>query len=314
MAANERHVLGSEAGGQRLDKWLAGLPSIGSREKARQALRSGKVSVDGAPMGADDAGRTLADGALVEIAWNAPGTGRRRTAGREAMARAGVTVLFEDAVMLVADKPAGLLTDAADSDQARNRDTLRKRVRAWLGGAEAWPVHRIDRDTTGVVAFAKTEAARDTLRAQWIDQGPERVYLAVLEGRVDRDSGRFADWMAWDAKNRVQRPCDPQADGAFLAEASWKVVERLRGATLVEVRLVSGRRNQIRVHAMLFGHPLVGEPLYRKQGRERTPFHRQALHARRLGLKHPDGTPVVFEAELPADLLRLLDSLRQPRP
>lgn len=311
MPADEVHEVGAEGSGARLDKFLAGLASVGSREKARQALKSGKVAVDGEPVGADDAGRTLRPGQRVVIAWARPGTGRRRTAGREAMERAGVTVLYEDPAMLVADKPAGLLTDAADQDQARHRDTLRKRVRAWLGGAEAFPVHRIDRDTTGVVAFAKTEPAREALRAQWETRSPERVYLAVVEGRVERDGGHFADWMAWDARVRVQRPCDPQADGAYLAEADWRVVERLRGATLIEVRLVTGRRNQIRLHAMLLGHPLVGEPLYRRQGRERIPFPRQALHARRLGLKHPTtGAPVVFEAPLPPDLERLLARLR----
>lgn len=309
-------MIGPEAAGERLDKVLAGLPSIGSRERARQALRSGKVSVDGAAVGADDAGLRVAPGAAVAIAWNKPGTGARRTAARDALARAGVVVLYEDDAVLAADKPPGLLTDAADADQAKHRDTLRKRVHAWVG-AEVWPAHRIDRDTSGVVMFAKTEAARAALLEQWHARTPERTYLCVVEGRFERDQGRFGDWMLWDGRARVQRPCEPDADGGWFAEATYRVVERLVGATALEVSLITGRRNQIRLHAMLAGHPLVGEPLYRREPRgrgspARVPFERQALHARRLVLAHPrTGAPLAVEAPVPPDLDGLLRRLRR---
>jgi 23S rRNA pseudouridine1911/1915/1917 synthase len=310
VAAVEELVVAPEAAGTRLDKLLAGLASIGSREKARQALKSGKVSVDGAEVGLDDAGRTLPEGARITIAWTRPGTGTRKVAAREALERANVSILHEDDAILAADKPAGLLTDAADTEQARTEDTLRKRIAAWLGGRPVWPAHRIDRDTTGVVLFAKTAAARDALKEQWIARVPERVYLAVVEGRFPRDQGKFADWMAWDAALRVQRPVDPESPGAWLAEAHFKVVERYGDrASRLEIRLVSGRRNQIRLHLMLAGHPLLGETLYRK--REPTiRFGRQALHAHRLGLRHPtDDRWVRFEAPIPADLRALLVSL-----
>lgn len=297
-----------EAGqaGVRLDRVLAARPSIGSREKARQALRSGKVSVQGVRVGPEDAGQPLAEGATVTIAWARPGTSPRRAAGREKMARVGVSVLFEDGAILAVDKPAGLLTDAASREQVRTRDTLRKRVRQYLG-REAWPVHRIDRDTTGAVLFAKTEAAREHLKAQWGRRTPVRSYLVVLEGRLQGE-GRFADWMVWDGRAKVQRP--GRGEGAVLAEADWRVVETFARASLVEVRLVSGRRNQIRLHAQLAGHPLVGETLYRE-----TPatvrFPRQALHAARLEVLHPEtDQPIVFEAPLPPDLGQLLRKLR----
>jgi 23S rRNA pseudouridine1911/1915/1917 synthase len=312
MPATETITVDAAAAGIRLDRLLAGLGSVGSREKARQALRSGKVSVDGTEVGPDDGGRVLAAGAEITIAWTRPGTGRRKTAGREALERAGVSILFEDDTLLVADKPSGLLTDAADADQAKHRDTLRKRVRGWLAGGDVWPAHRIDRDTTGVVAFAKNEAAWNHLRRQWATHSPDRVYLALVEGRVRGDHGKFRDWMAWDGGQRLQRPCAPEAHGAFLAEARWKVVERFGDtATLLEVALVTGRRNQIRLHAMLVGHPLVGEPLYRREDtRVRVPFARQALHARRLAFDHPrTGQRVVFEAPVPPDLAGLLKRL-----
>ncbi|MEQ1569989.1 MAG: RluA family pseudouridine synthase [Myxococcota bacterium] len=297
-------------GGARLDKVLAALASVGSREKARQVLRSGKVSVDGADVGFDHAGQPVAAGARIAIAWTRPGTGAKRVAAREALSRAQVTLLFEDDAIVVADKPAGLLTDAADTEQARNEDTLRKRVKAWLGGRPVFPAHRIDRDTTGVVVFAKTPAAREALKAQWITRSPRRVYLVVVEGRFGKQSGRFGDWMAWDGATRVQRPCEPDHPGAWFAEADFEVTRRFGDrATQLEVRLISGRRNQIRLHAMLAGHPLVGEPLYRR--REAViPFGRQALHAYKLGLLHPTTRePVTFEAPIPADLAGLIASL-----
>ncbi|MCB9700076.1 MAG: RluA family pseudouridine synthase [Alphaproteobacteria bacterium] len=311
MSGAERVVVDAARASVRLDKLLAGLASVGSREKARQALRTGKVSVDGREVGEHDGGKVLGEGAVVEIAWNRPGTGARRVEGQRRLERAGVQVVHVDEQILVADKPPGLLTDAADADQHKHRDTLRKRVRAYLQVPEVWPAHRIDRDTSGLVLFARTEAVREHLLTQWHARSPHREYRVVVEGRWSRRDGRQADWMRWDASQRLQRPCGEHDAGAWLAEADVEVLERFGDrATLLGVRLVTGRRNQIRLQTMLAGHPLIGEPLYRK----RPPtilFTRQALHAFRLGFVHP-GTnePVTWEAPLPADLGRLLASLR----
>jgi 23S rRNA pseudouridine1911/1915/1917 synthase len=251
---------------------------------------------------------------VVVISWNRPGTGARKVAARDAMARAGVVVRYEDEELLVADKPAGLLTDAADQDQARHQDTLRKRVRAFIG-REVWPAHRIDRHTTGLVLFAKTERAREHLKAQWVTRSPMREYRAWVEGEFRPDSGHFADWMAWDPAGRLQRPTPPHADHAWLAEADFEVTERFGAlATELRVRLVTGRRNQIRLHVMLAGHPLLGEALYRlpeSAKKSRVFFQRQALHAARLGVLHPaTDEPIQWEAPLPSDLEDLLRKLR----
>lgn len=297
--------------GLRLDRALAELTSAGSRSRARDALSTGKVSLNGAPVGPEDAARPVGPGDTLAIAWNRPGTGLARVRGQEAMAAAGVRVLHQDARVLALDKPAGLLTDAASEAQLREEDTLKKRAKAALGG-EVFVVHRIDRDTTGVVLMARDGRAAEHLDRQFAQHSPERVYLAVLVGRFPGESGRFRDWMAWDGPQRIQRACRPGAPGAVLAEADWRVVERLDGATLLELRLVSGRRNQIRLHAALAGHPLVGERLYRAPAHPRgPPFPRQALHARRLGVLHPGtGQPLTVEAPLPEDLTALLARLR----
>ncbi len=297
--------------GVRLDKWLAGLPSVGSRQKARDALERGKVAVDGVAVTPADAGRLLPAGAVVTIAWNRPGTGEKRVAGRVAMERAGVVVRHQDDAVIVVDKPPGLLTDAADLEQARHRDTLRKRVKAFLAVDDVWPAHRIDRDTSGLVLFARTEQAREHLLQQWHARSPLREYLVVVEGRVPHDEGRFADWMVWDGRQRLQKPCGPDVEGAWLAEASFRVEERLRDrATLLVVRLVTGRRNQIRLHCQLAGYPLVGEPLYRHRD-PTIAFPRQALHAARLGFEHPTtGKRLTITSPLPPDLTGLLQRLR----
>lgn len=308
------HRVRAAEAGTRLDKVLANLPSIGSREQARRALRTGKVWVDGAAVDPSAAGQAVAADCQIEIRWNQPGSSLQRTAGREALARADISVLHEDAHIIVVDKPVGLLTDAATRKQTRTRDTLRKRVRAWVGSGDVRPAHRIDRDTTGAVAFTKTPEARQHLHDQWVARTPLRAYLVVVEGRVGPETGHLADWMRWDRRGRVQRLVPPESEDAVLAESDFRVTQRFGSvATQLEVRLVSGRRNQIRLQWMRAGHALVGETQYRlPRTRPSVAFARQALHARRLAFDHPAGTGrVEIEAPVPADLKTLFRTLRQ---
>ena len=300
-------TVNAEQAGLRLDRLVAAIPSVGSRSRARTALETGKIALDGQIVGPADAARTLPAGAELRVRWNQPGTGAERVRGREAMQRAGVSVLYEDPALIAVDKPPGLLTDAASEAQRREEDTLRKRVRAYLGG-EAHVVHRLDRDTSGVVLFARDLEAARRLDEQIERRSPERVYLALAVGSFPGEQGRFQDWMRWDGPARIQRACAPDAPGAVLAQADWRVQERLREATLLEVRLITGRRNQIRLHLQLAGHPLVGERLYRAPEQPRGPLApRHALHAARLGLLHPrSGAPLVLEAPLPADMRQMI--------
>lgn len=309
---DESLTVDARVAGWRLDRLVAGMGSVGSRRRASEAVATGKVDVNGQPC--QDGARVVVEGDRVELSWTRPGTARRRVEGRDALDRAGVRVIHQDEHLAVVDKPAGLLTDAATEAQRREEDTLRKRVRGWLG--EAHVVHRIDRDTTGLVLFARTTAAAAHLDAQFASRRPERVYLAVVQGAMQGDSGHFADWMYWDRKRRIQRVGRPEGQDAVLAEADWTVRERFGVlATLIEVRLVTGRRNQIRLHAQLAGHPLVGERLYVAEDAEpwRGPrMGRQALHAHRLGLVHPGtGKTVRYESPLPEDMASLLADLRR---
>lgn len=299
--STDRRTVPPTAAGQRLDRFVVDAGLASSRGKATRAITSGKLTLDDAVVTAP--GHLLQGGERLAIDWARPGTAAPHARQRQALERAGVEILYVDEHIVVANKPSGLLTDTATRKQQRERDSLRKQVARRLGGP-VWPAHRIDRDTTGVVAFARTEALAESLRGQWHARTPERVYLAVLEGELRGEGGRWADWMAWDAKARVQEPSREGAPHAVLAEADWKVLGHHRGATTVEIRLVSGRRNQIRVHAMLRGHPLIGETQYRRRPAPSGPApRRQLLHALQLGFVHPvTGVAARYHAPVPADL------------
>jgi 23S rRNA pseudouridine1911/1915/1917 synthase len=299
----------------RLDQVLAGRSSVTSRGKARQALESGKVSVNGQAVGGAAAGERLAVGTEVWLEWNRPGTTHQRNAGRERLRKAGVEVIFEDALLLAVNKPVGLLTDSATRAQDRNNDTLTKRARGWAGGREVWPVHRIDRDTSGVVLFAKGQEARENLKEQWGKDKPVRAYTVVVEGAPKADAGTWSHWMFWDGKVNRQKPCGPGTPEAVEAKASYEVVERFAQNAVLLVKLDTGRRNQIRLHCQIEGYPLVGELIYRKDSMP-TSFGRQALHASELVVKHPKtGAVLSLKAELPDDMKALVKRLRKgPKP
>jgi hypothetical protein len=195
----------------------------------------------------------------------------------------GLKILYQDAEVVCVDKPPGLLTDTATREQEREDDSAKKRLDTWLAARDekAWVCHRIDRDTSGVVVFARNEKAFTTLRESFANHVPDRFYWVAVFGIVIGDAGVWEDSMVWDPKIKRQVAVPIQTPGAVMARAEWRVIERHPVATLLEVKLDTGRRNQIRVHAALRGHPLVGEKIYLPP---RSPqplirFPRQALHA-----------------------------------
>ena len=300
--------------GIRLDLFLVEFPGVGSRRRARQAIASGKVQVDGIPCGPQDKGRLLAEGCRVSLNWDRPGTSRAHTNARRSISRAGLTILYDDAHLIAVDKPAGLLTDTATRRQARERDCVRARLQELLSvdRGRVHIVHRLDADTSGVVLAAKTEQAAGSLRRQFANQRPERVYLTILQGVPDPPAGEWSDWMAWDARRLRQIVSQEGRRGAVLARARYRTLAVQRGLALVEVRLVSGRRNQIRLHAQLREIPLLGEKIYLPQDwrRRGATLSRQALHALSLRVLHPvRRKPIGFRAPLPQDMQALATRL-----
>ena len=301
--------------GTRLDKFLASDGRLGSRAKAAAALERGKVFLNDQEAGLEDAGLRLNAGDSVRVWMDRPGSSKPRSAPREP---GGLEIVFEDDSLLVLNKPAGLLavplarrTDAP-SVYHHLEEYLRPR-----GKRRPHVVHRIDRDTSGLVVFAKHARAQERVKEQFRSHEAERIYLAIVYGRPHPRTGTWRDHLVWDDAALIQKETHPRDPRAKEAICEYQVVEEFAATALSEVRLYTGKRNQIRLQARLRGHTLVGERRYVFGPESLRPiaFPRQALHAWRLGFRHPeDGTLLRFEAPLPADMETLLATLRPPQP
>ena len=303
-----------EEPGQRLDKFLAGAERLGSRSKAAAALERGKVFLNDREMALADASRLLAAGDHVRIWLDRPGTAR----GRPRLATDHeLDVVYEDDELVVINKPPGLLSVPLERKSAQTSvyDLLEDRFRSF-GKRRPFVVHRIDQDTSGLVLFAKDPESQRRLKVQFARHEPERVYLAVVHGHPDPAAGTWDDRLVWDDKAMIQKATHPRDPRGTDARAHYGTVERFADAALIEVRLVTGRRNQIRLQARLRGHGLIGEERYTVAGDEHRGirFGRQALHAFRLAVRHPvTGVPLLFEAPLPPDFQDLLTRLGRSR-
>jgi 23S rRNA pseudouridine1911/1915/1917 synthase len=310
--ADTHWTAGAADAGARLDKFLAAGDRLGSRARAVTAIARGKVFINGEEAGADAAGTRLKTGDLVRVWMDRPGTAKRRPAiggSRD------LHIIYEDAALLVLNKPAGLLVvplerrSDAPSVYEEIKDHLRTR-----GKRRPFVVHRIDRDTSGLVVFAKRADAQARLKEQFKRHEPERVYRAVVYGCPDPPAGTWRDTLVWDDRALIQKETSPRDPRGKEAVSEYRVVESFRDASLVEVRLVTGKRNQIRLQARLRGHMLVGERRY-VFGPDRLrsiAFPRQALHAYRLSFRHPfEGRLMEFEAPMPADMADLIERLRR---
>lgn len=303
--------------GMRLDAWLAARPEVGSRGRSRDALACGKAFLNGRELTFSDAGRRLVAGDTVGFWVDRPGSSRPRD--REIVSvRGALVVVYQDDALLVVNKRPGWIVEPLP-DEAQREVTLLDLVRDHLRSAvrvRPFVVHRIDRDTSGLVLFALNLSVRDHLKQQFERRTPERVYLAVVDGRPVPASGTWRDRLVWDKERLVQKRAHATEEGARDAEARYLVVEQFDWQALIEVSLVTGKRNQIRLQAGSRGYPLVGERQYRfgRARDEHEPeFARQALHAARLAFTHPaTGNRVSFTAALPDDMKGLLAQLRAP--
>jgi 23S rRNA pseudouridine1911/1915/1917 synthase len=304
-------IIGAPDARVRLDKFLAAPERLGSRGKAAAALERGKVYVNGVEALLRDASRLLAEGDVIRLWMDRPGSAKSRP-------RTGITgdldVVLEDDRLIVVNKPAGLLSVPLERkpDVPSIYDQIEERFRPF-GKMRPLVVHRIDQDTSGLVLFAKDEDARIRLKEQFKRREPERIYRAVVYGTPDPPEGTWRDYLAWDEKRLIQKYTHPKDPRAMEAISYYRTIERLRGATVIEVQLGSGRRNQVRIQARLRGHTLVGERRYVFGPDALRPiaFPRHALHAYRLAFRHPDdGRQLEVVAEPPADFRELISRLR----
>ena len=299
--------------GLRLDKFLASPDRLGSRGRGVDALARGKVFLNDREASARDGATKLAPGDAVHVWMDRPGSSRK-TAQR-APRGDELPILYEDDTIIVVNKPAGLLTvplprrEEAPSVEQALVGHLRSK-----GRRRPFVVHRIDRDTSGLVMFATRPDAQARLKEQFRRHDAERIYLAVVYGVPSPARGTWRDHLVWDQASLIQKATHPSDPRASEAESAYEVLESFAGAALIQVQLVTGKRNQIRLQARLRGHTLVGEQryVYGPDDLRNIAFPRQALHAWRLGVEHPTtGREMRFEAPPPEDIDELIASLRQ---
>ncbi len=275
--------------------------------QAKRAVEEGRVSIDGAIV--QSAGASVPAGA--QVLWD-----RNRPLTRS-FQNLRVELLHQDRDVAVANKPAGLLT-VPTSD--RERATLISRIALAVASRRGErpfvaAVHRLDRDTSGLVVFAISRRALESLSAQLRDRSMTRLYDAVVEGVVDVEAGSFDSALIGDGLRRRRWVVRPGEHGKP-AVTHWRVVRRFAEATHVRVALETGRTHQIRIHFAVAGFPVVGDPVYRagRGAPMRVDFARQALHAAELLFRHPaDDQAMRFRVPLPEDMERLLARLARQR-
>jgi 23S rRNA pseudouridine1911/1915/1917 synthase len=219
-----------------------------------------------------------------------------------------LAVVYEDDTLIVIDKPAGLVVHPGSGNwEGTLLNALLQHAPALADVPRAGIVHRLDKDTSGLLVVAKTLTAQTALVRALQARTVTREYVAVVHGRVsgsghvDAPIGRHPTQRTRMAVVRTGKP----------AVTHYAVVERYAHATLLRCRLETGRTHQIRVHLASIGHPLYGDPVYGAKRRAAPPFARQALHAQRLALVHPgSGEPMSWESPLPGDIAALVDALK----
>ena len=303
-------VVPADAAGQRLDQVLAALFPDFSRTRLQQWLRAGQVSVDGRSLRARDkvwGGEHITVTATVEV--EVPWQG-------EAMP---LEILYEDSALIVLNKPPGLVVHpGAGNREGTLVNALLHHVPELANVPRAGVVHRLDKDTSGLLVVARTLAAHTHLVAQLQARTVKREYFAIIVG-VMTAGGTIE---APVGRHRSERTRMAVVQGGREAVTHYRVLERFRGHSYLRINLETGRTHQIRVHMAHLHYPLVGDPTY--GGRLRLPadsssalqealrhFKRQALHAGVLGLIHPEsGAALQWEAPLPDDMQQLLEALR----
>ena len=287
------------AAGERLDRWLASLPEVGSRGAAERLLAGGAVRVDGELRGKS---HRLAGGELVEIEFpeHEPAPD---------VAPPDLTVAYEDDHLLVVDKPAGVVVHPAPGHAAGTLAHALALAGA-EGGEEERPgiVHRLDRATSGLLVVARSEDAHKRLQGLVRRRKLVREYLALVAGKPRSRSGTIEAAIGRDRRDRVRHSLD--TDSPRNAVTHFEVEELLDGYSLLRVRLETGRTHQIRVHLEAIELPVAGDPTYGRPGV--LGLERQFLHAARLAFTHPfTGAPVDVSSPLPADLAAALEQARR---
>ncbi|MCU6453881.1 RluA family pseudouridine synthase [Sphingomonas sp. A2-49] len=303
-------TIAASADGWRLDRALADAVPTLSRERLKVLIASGAVTRDGQMV--RDAAKKAAAGDRFAVTVPIP------TLPHNVAQDIPLVIAYEDEHLIVIDKPAGLVVHpAAGNLDGTLVNALLHHCRGSLSGiggvARPGIVHRIDKDTSGLMVAAKTDRAHEGLARQFHDHSIDRRYRAIVGGVPRPAEGKVDAPLARSPANRKKIAIVP---GGKRAVTHFRTMERLRDAALVECRLETGRTHQVRVHMASIGHALLGDPVYgRTKGAQKAlletlGFRRQALHAAHLGFIHPvKSTALAFESDMPADMQELFTEL-----
>ena len=303
----------AEDAGQRLDRFLAAsLPEL-SRSRIAELIDAGHVLVNGAAV---KRAHRVVVGDRIQVAL------LPRPALEAAPENIPLEILYEDEDLLVVNKPAGMTVHAG---AGASRGTLVnallhrfQKLSAVGGPLRPGIVHRLDKDTSGVLVVACNDAAHRGLAAQFQNRTVEKTYLALVHGKLKRESGAIDLPISRDSIRRTRMTTRRPAGRARAARTDWRVLARLENFTLVAVRIQTGRTHQIRVHFSALGHPVVGDTLYGapkqvrlpRKGAAPPPLGRNFLHAARISFEHPrTGQRVTVASPLPPELCKFAREL-----
>ncbi len=278
-----------------LMEFLIAMRPDAKRNDIKKWMKFGHVKVAGSAAHAFD--HPIEPGAIVELNLTRPFPEFRHHR---------IQIVYEDEHIIVINKGYGLLSVGVQNNKKEENayDIVRNYIKEKDPRNKLFIVHRLDRDTSGLMMFAKSEEAQETLRHNWNNMILERLYVAVLEGYLEQDKGYVKSRLTENSQYVVYSTENP--DEGKVAVTHYRVVERGNGYTLAEFSLDTGRKNQIRVHAQELGHPITGD---KKYGAKRSPLHRLALHARTLRFAHPiTRKDMNFETPIPQ---RFRDAVRK---
>ncbi len=256
-----------------------------SRNKIKSLLTRGQVLVDGKVV--KQYNHLLREGQDVTV---------NRSIVRGEEVDKGPTIMYEDADLIIIDKPTGLLTIASDTEKEHTAyHQLMNYVRKTDSDNRIFIVHRLDQDTSGVMLFAKNEEVKKLFQDRWKEIMVERTYIAVVEGQVRKTEGTIKSWLL-ETKTKLMYSSPKPGEG-LEAITHYKVLQNTANYSLLEIHLETGRKNQIRVHMKDIGHSIIGD---KKYGAKTNPIGRLALHAQVLSFHHPITKQLMrFETEMP---------------
>ncbi|MCD4736789.1 MAG: RNA pseudouridine synthase [Bacteroidales bacterium] len=262
-----------------------------NRNNIKSLLANKQITVDGMPV--KQFNHPLIPGQEVEIRWSRiPEEKKYR----------GITIVYEDHFLVVIDKHAGMLSITTNSEKTLTAyNMLSKHVKGQGGGNKIFIVHRLDRETSGLMMFAKSEKVQKTLQSNWHNIIAERTYIAIVEGVPEKREGIITSYLRESSALIVYSSQNPK-DG-YKAVTRYEVIKSGREYSMMKVNLETGKKNQVRVHMQDIGHPVIGD---KKYGSGSNPIGRLGLHSWVLALKHPVSNELLrFETPIPRKFMRL---------